>query len=267
MDDSHGFFPQSEPPQEPISPVYSAAINDSDAEPATVGWPAFPWAQATEYFGASAALNYSRLNEDQGWHSPTVRLCDTPQEARKNRRTQGRRGYLAHENSSTTSSTSHTAAIAEASSQVPLQVASSSKLGSQTPYNFPLVPVTSPQVLQHQVREARTRSGPAIRSNEAPVSSVQVITNPHIILPVPSQPPWDCPYANCPNGQRPYSYKSALERHIKSQHLDIRAHVCDKCGSSFARADVLKKKHWRTCQGTPSLKYLNIRGIHKKPTA
>ena len=97
---------------------------------------------------------------------------------------------------------------------------------------------------------------------------------------LPIRPPWVCPYPLCDRQGKPFAQKSALERHIKSQHLGIRGtfailiverpppspmdlslviltillppdHVCDLCGSAFSRADVLKAKHRPICKGVP----------------
>jgi len=68
---------------------------------------------------------------------------------------------------------------------------------------------------------------------------------------LPIRPPWVCPYPLCDRQGKPFAQKSALERHIKSQHLGIRDHICDLCGSAFSRADVLKAKHRPICKGVP----------------
>ena len=39
---------------------------------------------------------------------------------------------------------------------------------------------------------------------------------------LPIRPPWVCPYSLCDRQGKPFAQKSALERHIKSQHLGIR---------------------------------------------
>lgn len=39
---------------------------------------------------------------------------------------------------------------------------------------------------------------------------------------LPIRPPWVCPYPLCDRQGKPFAQKSALERHIKSQHLGIR---------------------------------------------
>ena len=53
---------------------------------------------------------------------------------------------------------------------------------------------------------------------------------------LPIRPPWVCPYPLCDRQGKPFAQKSALERHIKSQHLGIRgtfaAHIVSKSHSS-----------------------------------
>lgn len=43
---------------------------------------------------------------------------------------------------------------------------------------------------------------------------------------LPIRPPWVCPYPLCDRQGKPFAQKSALERHIKSQHLGIRGTFC-----------------------------------------
>ena len=65
---------------------------------------------------------------------------------------------------------------------------------------------------------------------------------------LPIRPPWVCPYPLCDRQGKPFAQKSALERHIKSQHLGIRGtfaiHIISKspfsaCRPHFCQTDFI----------------------------
>lgn len=75
-------------------------------------------------------------------------------------------------------------------------------------------------------------------------SGASLAEKPILWLELPTRAPWLCPYGMCDRNGKPFAQKSALERHVKSQHLGIRGQLPSRVTQIIITDAVCRSRMW-----------------------